>query len=242
MRVQYPDRYRATALLLDERLRRVESDCILNWGYSGTGDSDDWINKPKMVKRAANKANAKMIMWVRGVPTPMPMTPEYAAFEMEARERLMIGREDRTGQGRRLLIASTASDVREKTSATHWCDWIKADEEYRVHVVADKVIKISEKVNPDFEPGGHDFAIRSHNRGWTFQVPTLPKGQRGPMRMAAKDAVRALGLDFGAVDVLRQSSTGEVWVLEVNTAPALTDATSNTLDKYVRAFTRHWGG
>ena len=241
MRVEYPTLYMASGVLLAERLRDVASPRQVNWGYSGNSIDPAWINRPAAVKAASNKANAKLRLEIEGVPTPHVMTPAMAELEMSVNPRRMVGREDRTGQGRRVRVAESVEDLRRwsgprgNRAVTHWCDWVDADEEYRVHVVNGKVIKISEKT------GGEGW-VRSNRFGWTFRVPALDRDLRRPMRDAAKKAVAALGLEMGAVDVGRNSVTGRVSVFEVNTAPALTDATSNTLDKYVRAITRHWGG
>ena len=56
------------------------------------------------------------------------------------------------------------------------------------------------------------------------------------MRLAARRAVRSLGLDFGAADVLVDRDGG-VYTLEVNTAPSVADPTSTTFDRYVEAIT-----
>ena len=48
-------------------------------------------------------------------------------------------------------------------------------------------------------------------------------------------AVRALGLDFGAVDLILADDT-KSYVLEVNTGPAL--ETASNLDLYIQAFKR----
>ncbi len=95
-----------------------------------------------------------------------------------------------------------------------------------MHIVAGKSIKLSEKI-------GGEGPCKNYGKGTRFYYPHdfEPKEE---VREAARSAVRALGLDFGAVDVLWKD--GSCCVLEVNTAPCLTDATSDTLARYARAF------
>ena len=50
------------------------------------------------------------------------------------------------------------------------------------------------------------------------------------------NAVASLGMDFGAVDIIKDG--GGFYVLEVNSAPGISD-NSNTLDAYVQAM-RGW--
>ena len=113
--------------------------------------------------------------------------------------------------------------------ATHWLQRVDAAHEYRVHVVAGKVIKTSEKL------GGAGW-VRAKSNGWTFRSPTTTFEERAPVRLAARRAVRSLGLDFGAADVLVDRDGG--CMLEVNTAPSVADPTSTTFDRYVEAITR----
>jgi glutathione synthase/RimK-type ligase-like ATP-grasp enzyme len=63
--------------------------------------------------------------------------------------------------------------------------------------------------------------IRSYDGGWKLDYGTLCQEKiRQAIRDAARRAVDALGLDFGAVDVARLIG-GETVVLEVNRAPGM---------------------
>jgi glutathione synthase/RimK-type ligase-like ATP-grasp enzyme len=55
------------------------------------------------------------------------------------------------------------------------------------------------------------------------------------VQSAATEAVRCLGLDFGAVDICTDGD-GQPFVLEVNTAPGLE---GTTLEKYKYAIERY---
>jgi len=46
-------------------------------------------------------------------------------------------------------------------------------------------------------------------------------------------SVMALGLDFGAVDIVYNENDNKAYVLEINTAPGLS---GTTLEKYVEVF------
>lgn len=79
---------------------------------------------------------------------------------------------------------------------------------------------------------------RNHDNGTVFNYTDISNRDRSSLRKAARMAVSALNLDFGAVDILLKD--GKAYVLEVNTAPRLTDETSDTLQKYVEGFMRYW--
>lgn len=126
-----------------------------------------------------------------------------------------IGRPDRHTKGRGLWVCNSWQDVqramrgtRRKRAATHFMEYIdreRAPREYRVHIFKGKSIRISEK--HFLEDGTKDYTT------------TKPQHRVWHVRKAAKQAVEAVGLDFGAVDIL--ANDRECWVLEVNAAPGL---------------------
>ena len=74
-----------------------------------------------------------------------------------------------------------------------------------------------------------DQIIKSNTRGWKFsQVKTVKK----EMIEAAVNAVKAIGLDFGAVDCCL-TADGNPFIIEVNTGPGLQ---GSSFDAYVAAF------
>lgn len=74
-----------------------------------------------------------------------------------------------------------------------------------------------------------DQIIKSNTRGWKFsQIKTA----QADLKKAAIDAVKAIGLDFGAVDCCITEG-GQAYVIEVNTGPGLQ---GTSFDAYVVAF------
>lgn len=63
----------------------------------------------------------------------------------------------------------------------------------------------------------------------------IPRETTDKVIEESKNAVRVLGLDFGAVDVIRSADTGRIFVLEVNTAPSLGEG---GIRKYAKLITR----
>jgi glutathione synthase/RimK-type ligase-like ATP-grasp enzyme len=80
---------------------------------------------------------------------------------------------------------------------------------------------------------GADNIVRSNTRGWKFsnvKLENVPK----PLITEAVKAIKALGLDFGAVDCVMDAEK-QPWIIEVNTGPGL-EGTPFT--KYVEAFNK----
>lgn len=103
-----------------------------------------------------------------------------------------------------------------------YTQYVKKKKEFRVHVYGDKVICVQEKRKRngvDANP-----LIRSHGNGWVFCFKNIvePDG----LRVLGLAAVRAVGLDFGAVDIIYNEHQNKLYVLEVNSAPGLCPTTT----------------
>lgn len=97
--------------------------------------------------------------------------------------------------------------------------FVKSNFEYRIHVCDRKVIRVQRKRKMD---GAYEYGrIRSESNGWGLAVCEDRTPEQKASALAVQ-AVASLGLVFGAVDVIGKNS-GELYVLEVNTAPGLND-------------------
>ena len=130
--------------------------------------------------------------------------------------------------GAGIKIASKEEDV---VNAPLYTKYIKKKDEYRLHVFRDNVFFVQRKARKKDVPDDQvNWQIRNHGNGFIFahegvDVPAKVKDD-------AIMAVKQLGLDFGAVDVVR-GTDGKFYTLEVNTAPGLE---GTTLQKYVEVF------
>lgn len=221
MKVVWGRSGKITGPRLAAALKDVDSDKVLNFGTLDEGD----INKPEAVALASNKGQALRIMSDAGVPTPTLYTPQSEDF-LWRDNTCLVGRPDHHTKGRQFHIIRSKQGFRHayRAGCRHFMQFIDAPHEFRVHVINNLVVKMSEKL-------GGNGVVRSFRHGWRFQSPTVGSEEREPARVAARAAVKSLGLDFGAVDVLFKD--GRAWVLEVNTAPSLIDS---TLDTYIRHF------
>lgn len=101
--------------------------------------------------------------------------------------------------------------------------------EYRVHSFRGVSIRAGKKI--PVEGGATHPWVRSSLGGWKISYDGHSVKQKH--RDLAHEAVKALGLDFGAVD-LGKTSDGDLVVLEVNRAPGLDGGTISQYVKHIK--------
>jgi len=184
----------------------------INWGRARANTR---LNPD--ISNATNKRVMRELFAENDVPAPKLY--KFPQHTLPASSRWpMVGRPDQHTGGRGFWLCYNHNDVmralrgtRRKKAATHFVEYInrtQAPREYRVHVFKGKSIRISEKLFGSTGETAHGL--------YTTVKPTHNVNH---VRAAAKKAVAAIGLDFGAVDVL--ASDTECWVTEVNAAPGL---------------------
>lgn len=227
----------------------------INWGvsdvrglpYKHNINGITFLNYPGPVSLAVDKRKTLDRMWADDVPHV-----EYTSDYGKAKQWLSEGR---SVFGRKLLQASQGDGIvlanqREykKTGAVPkefetcrlWTKNFPKDREVRIHVFRGQIIDYQEKrqVNskrfkedPSFDKtlAKPDFWVRNFDNGWVFCHEGVER-HKGAEVVATK-AIKALGLDFGAVDILIAEDVAVV--CEINTAPGLE---GRTLEAYTKCF------
>jgi glutathione synthase/RimK-type ligase-like ATP-grasp enzyme len=220
---------------------------VVSWGYSGT---PAWIgraqargvrilNKPGSVNVAANKLSALNALSTAGVSVPEFTTDANVARRWVNSGGTVVERHElrgNSGAGIRIVNLDDDSMPSIVHPAPLYTKFIPKTAEFRVHVFNGQVIDYIEKKRQLAENRGENFNkyVSSIHQGWVFSrtnIRDIPE-----VRELAVRAVRALGLDFGAVDIIYHE--GRAFVLEVNTSPGLSGV---TLVKYANAFRRYMG-
>lgn len=206
---------------------------IINWGNSTVYDqrlAKLW-NKPEAVAIASNKLRAFHHMWTANPAINLPpwCTSRQGAIEFIAdRQKVVCRTKLNSHSGRGIVIATTEEELVE---AGLYTAYIKKKAEYRVHVAFGKVIDLQQKrKRRDFD-GDANPLVRNHANGWVYCRENIV----APADLETQGllAVAALGLDFGAVDIIYNEHFNKCYVLEVNTAPGIE---GTTVDKYAEAF------
>jgi len=119
-----------------------------------------------------------------------------------------------------------------QSTADYFTQYVKKDREFRVHVFKGAVLRIAEKKPTNVK----DVVWNAENAHFHYYQSDGPRDLRAQLVQHSIRAVAALGMDFGAVDVIWTKKLG-FHVLEVNSAPSIYD-NEHTLQAYVQAIQR----
>lgn len=220
-----------------------ERHCIINWGNATpprwreqrVGTVYTIANPYAAVGVAANKLRTFRAFAEASVPHPEWTADRNRAtdfFGRNGRGRVVCRQLLRASEGRGIVVAERADQM---VQAPLYVKYFPKETEYRVHVFNGEVIDVVQKRlrNGARQEAGHNQYIRSHDNGWIFARENvhLPESARG----ISCDAIRALRLTFGAVD-LAVNLEGVVKVFEVNTAPGIE---GTTVQRYADAIRRY---
>lgn len=193
---------------------------ILNWGNPKEmtiKEGQIVLNKPENIHRAINKLTALTVLKEAGV-----RVPEFRTELAGVDSGIWFARRTLTGSGGRgIEVIRKGCAV---PSAPLYVQYVKKSTEYRVHVVNGQVIFCQQKKRERSSQQTKDQKlIRNRDNGWVFCLVHEDPPQE--VKDAAVAAVVALGLDYGAVDIVVGRDDSRAYVLECNTAPGISSPT-----------------
>lgn len=133
--------------------------------------------------------------------------------------------------GRGIVVADTVDQI---VAAPLYTQYVKKLKEFRVHVAFGDILDVQEKRRRSGGGEEKEFRIRNHQTGWVYCREEIVEPT--DLRQVAQSALAALGLDFGAVDIIWNQKQDKCFVLEVNTACGLE---GTTLTNYVNLLKEH---
>lgn len=204
-------------------------DVLIRWGSrKPMPDSDIVLNAPSAILQASDKLATYRALSRAGLQTLPTFTTMWEATDYAQRTHYWVYGRKRFGMGGKDIILWEAGYQEPPPGAAN-CDfyttYVPSRREFRIHVVGEKVVRVQAKYHdhPEMDPMGG--MIRNYTHGFRFRTPRQELRPR--RRMDAIKAIKALGLDFGAVDMIVNGDGGEGHtIIEVNTAPSCSPLTA----------------
>lgn len=226
--------------LAGSAIHRQRSKTVINWGNSGRnlpprglGLQHTVINSLTAVAAAANKLNTFNLLYSADVRIPEYTTDYETAYDWmdEDSSVKVVERHQLSGHsGAGIIIAEDVDALSD--SAPLYVKYVKKQDEYRVHIMDGQVIDVQRKARRSDVPDEDvNWQVRNHQNGFCYMRENVNPDT--DVIVQALNAIEALGLDFGAVDVIWNAHQNKAYVLEVNTACGLE---GTTLERYKVAF------
>lgn len=202
------------------RLRR--SSMLINWGCSVSRQAPH-LNNTTRVAAAVNKLAAFKTMHVAGVSIPT-YTDIPPGVDVNVGNGIWLERFDVAGHGGKGINVIRPGEKWSEQDAPLYVQYIPKLLEFRVHVFSlpfQRDTLVRQKLGVEgFVRGRDQRLIRNTDNGYVLGLPRDADKAELAKTEAVK-AVEALGLHFGAVDVIIGRDDGKAYVLEVNTAPGI---------------------
>lgn len=211
---------------------RVQS-VIFNWGQSTVPVPDNCrvFNHRGNIGLAANKRYTfENLDGSARIPEFTPDS-EVATKWLTEDGCTVVARHVLTGHsGRGIQIVSSTGNVYRDPAMpddTPWWNarlftkYVKKAQEFRVFIVGQSAVFAYRKgLATDVAEENRQFFVRTHATGWNFCDIDLSQVPPDVINQSVQ-AVRALGLDYAAVDIGWNAHREEATVFEVNTAPGI---------------------
>lgn len=218
--------------------KALKADHFINWGASQINRElrGIIINKPEAVAIASDKLLSFRAFKEAGV-----CTPEFTEIQEEASKWLAEGfvvvartkLRAHSGEGIVIHDPDTSEGV---TEARLYTKYIPKAEEYRIHISnRNGVFFIQRKARDKDVPDEKvNWKVRNHGNGFIYANQEVDVFNSAEAYRQCEKAIEALGLDFGAVDIVYNRKHNKHYVLEVNTAPGLTGSTLTAYTNMLR--------
>lgn len=196
----------------------TDSTMRIRWGsrlpYNGYSTQLE-LNTPEAIGLAVDKKRARKIFRDNGLLTPRSF---FSKKEVLISKKVfpIIGRPRVHTQGKHFEVFNSQSEIRNFPEMGYYSELIPKDREIRVYVVGGRVEGIAEKIPED--PSEISWNVHQGAKmmdvAYNIDAHTWAEDN-------AKFAMKLLGLNFGGVDIMMYKNMP--YVLEVNTAPALSN-------------------
>ena len=210
----------------------LRNKVLINYGASYlTVWSPGWLNPPDKIKNAVDKLLTFELCNRNNVPiTVFTHSTETVKNWLQDGKQVYVRATSTGSEGHGISILNNRQQP--IPSAAFYSQALNHNDEYRVHVVNSQIVSIGCKYKK--EPKANKW-IRNMDNGWAFRLNI-----EAPVavRQAGLQAVIAIGLDFGAADVAYCQEENKAYVLEVNSAPTMSETTALAYGNAFRAYLR----
>lgn len=188
-----------------------------------------FLNSPDAIRDSANKYHTFVKLKEADVPTVRWTTSSDDVQKWLDKGHKILARHNLASSGGRGISIVVSGEQIPKVPL--YTRYFPKTHEFRVHVVGGEAVDVTEKKLREELKEKRDAVslVRSHDNGWVHAHSDLSVSgdDLGTLSKLGVDAITAVGLDFGAVDILACLDTNtprrltKAVVCEVNSAPGI---------------------
>jgi hypothetical protein len=206
----------------------TEAENLIRWGSTKTVRvTGKELNTREGVLLASDKPECRRVLREAGLPVPTESETDFP----------VIGRSRKHRAGDNFYLCENEEDVEraKMRGAVYFSKVYPKKDEYRIHVASGRVllmsIKEGDKTQLIWNKAKSNFNFRHLRRSVWLEDEKLRD-----MARKAKKALKAIGLDFGAVDMMAGAGRGHkpFVISEINTAPNLSPLAISKYCNYFR--------
>jgi glutathione synthase/RimK-type ligase-like ATP-grasp enzyme len=229
--------------LESSKFKGSKSKFVINWGNSMPNkevSKSNVLNKPEAVAMATDKLTFFNAVSGQVSIPPYTTTKDVAEAWLNENKKIVVREKLNSHSGDGIVIIDNQDVWNEydHRRAKMYVMYIPKKDEYRVHVMNGEAFDIQKKaVASGVDKSVVNYTIRNHHNGFIYVRDGVRENCPSQVIEEAINAIRIIGLDFGAVDVIYNKYRNQAFVLEVNTAPGLEgQSVTNYNETFTTAF------
>lgn len=203
-----------------------ELDVLIRWGCTSYLSSKITYNNRNAIRNASNKLKARKILKENNIDIPKTWTNiDNCEFPLIARPKYHYG-------AKNFYYCENLYELKRAVAkgAEYFSEFYPKTREFRIHACHGKILICCEKFVED--KSRKAWNLRKGGGEWkALRWSNIPSN----IAKLSIDAVQALGLDYGAVDILAEPNKDgykDAVVCEVNTAPRLGEYSASRYAEY----------
>lgn len=202
--------------------------CIIRFGNSAILNYEREIkyNSPNHIRLAGNKLRLSELLMENEFPHVVFNRGEPEYFPIVARDEL------NRGGGIGIRVIQSLEEYENSETVIDWTPWYNFKFELGVHILGGEIVRVFKKLrNEGLEE--EQYPIRNTHRGYHFSLRENWKERYTGLEKFVKKLYELVPIQFARLDVGYDKETGGYRLIEINSAPDLSQ-NENTLNMYAQ--------
>ncbi len=207
-------------------------NCTVRYGNSNySAHIDCKLNEPEHIKFAGNKLRLSELLQKEEFPHVEIIDSDDSRNPQDDKYPIVVRKELNRGGGIGLVICQNIEEYCQNLEYA-WSYWYNFQFELGVHILGGEIVRVFKKVRTDGLEE-EKYPIRNTQRGYNFKLRENWQERYRGLDKFVKQLYEIFPIQFARLDVGYDKSTGGYRLIEINSAPDLSQ-NRNTLELYAK--------